>query len=175
MRTILEAAERVLAGNPAATMEQVAEAAGVSRTTVHRRFATREALLDGIAESAIRQLSDAVDAGRVGTAPPLIALHQATVNVLKVKLGRRFAFSHLSPSNPVVAALQAELIEKSDAWFRRVRDAGLIKAEVDPAWARRVYYALINETFHDSADSADDGEIDALADRVVRTLLHGIA
>ncbi|MGO4427746.1 TetR/AcrR family transcriptional regulator, partial [Streptomyces sp. MCAF7] len=35
MTAILEAAERTLSRDPAATMEQIAEAAGVARTTVH--------------------------------------------------------------------------------------------------------------------------------------------
>ncbi|WP_246257742.1 TetR/AcrR family transcriptional regulator [Amycolatopsis anabasis] len=169
VRAILEAAERLLARHPTATMEQIAEAAGVSRATVHRRFATREALLDAMAESAIRQLKDAVDAARVETAPPLVALHQATVNVLRVKMGRRFAFRHLSPANPRVARLQAELSEQSDAWFRRMRDAGMLAQHVDPVWARRVYYALVNEAFDDGEDDPDE-----LATRIVRTLFNGV-
>jgi len=36
IRSILEAAERVLSADPAASMEQVAEAAGVARTTIHQ-------------------------------------------------------------------------------------------------------------------------------------------
>ncbi|MDG4862728.1 helix-turn-helix domain containing protein, partial [Streptomyces sp. T-3] len=53
VRVILEAAERVLAADPAASMEHIAEAAGVARTTVHRRFANRQALVDALADSAV--------------------------------------------------------------------------------------------------------------------------
>ncbi|HEY9379181.1 MAG TPA: TetR family transcriptional regulator, partial [Jiangellaceae bacterium] len=43
VRAILEAAERVLADDPSASMEQIAEAAGLARITVHRRFASWQA------------------------------------------------------------------------------------------------------------------------------------
>ncbi|SFP06198.1 regulatory protein, tetR family [Amycolatopsis arida] len=169
VHTILEAAEQLLARTPTATMAQIAEAAGVSRTTVHRRFATREALLDAMAESALRQLRDAVEAADVDTAPPLVALHQATVNVLEVKLGRRIAFRHLSPTNQAAAAIQADLARMSDAWFARMRESGLI--ETEPSWARRVYYALVNEAFQDTGGT----DSHTLADRVVQTFLRGVA
>lgn len=74
VRAILEAAERVLATDPGATMEQIATAAGVARTTIHRRFAHRQALIDALASSAARQLAQAVEDGRPDTAPPLVAL-----------------------------------------------------------------------------------------------------
>ena len=85
VRAILEAAERVLAADPGASMEQIAEAAGVARTTVHRRFASRQALIEALAESAVRQLAQAVEDGRPDTAPPLVALHRITANVLRIK------------------------------------------------------------------------------------------
>lgn len=61
MRAILEAAEKVLAEDPGAPMEQIAEAAGLARTTVHRRFANRQALIEALAASAKQQLTDARD------------------------------------------------------------------------------------------------------------------
>src|ERR1044072_6878361 len=85
VRAILEAAERVLAEDPGAPMEQIAEAAGLARTTVHRRFANRQALIEALAASAKQQLTDAIDDAHLDTAPPLAALHRATANTLRVK------------------------------------------------------------------------------------------
>ena len=33
--------------------------------------------------------------------------------------------------------------------FRRAQDAGILRDDVDPVWARRVYYALIHEVCQD--------------------------
>ncbi|MFD0472836.1 helix-turn-helix domain-containing protein [Nonomuraea thailandensis] len=50
-------------------MEQVAEAAGVARATVHRRFASREALIEAMEVTAWREILQAVHAARPQTAP----------------------------------------------------------------------------------------------------------
>src|SRR5690606_10620230 len=67
-RTSLGAAERVLGQNPNATLEQIAEVAGVARTTVHRRFAGRDELIRTMAIEAWRRMDAAVDAARPHTA-----------------------------------------------------------------------------------------------------------
>ncbi|MFC4907249.1 TetR/AcrR family transcriptional regulator [Actinomadura gamaensis] len=167
---ILEAAERTLGADPSATMEQIAEAAGVARTTVHRRFATREALIDALALWATRRFADAVEAARPDTAPPLVALYQTTVNVLGVKIGWGFAMSRASSSDPEVARVHAEIRETCERMLRRARDAGVLRADVDIAWARRVYYALIHQADLHRTDA--DGT-DAMATLVVDTLLRG--
>jgi AcrR family transcriptional regulator len=171
VRAILEAAERVLSRNRAATMEQIAEAAGVARTTVHRRFATREALIDELTSWATRQFAAAVDAAHTDTAPPLIALYQATVNVLRVKISWGFAMSLASSADPEVARIHAEVNDRCDQLFRTAQRAGVLRADVDPAWARRVYYALIHEA---TTGGSVDEDPDVLATRVVDTLLHGV-
>lgn len=173
VRTILEAAERVLARDPAATMEEIAAAAGVARTTVHRRFSTREALIASLAGWATRQLEAAVDEARPDTAPPLVALYQATANVLRVKTSWGFAMDTALAKDDEVEEIQCRILDTCDRLFRRLRDSGALRADVDPVWARRVYYALIHEACQDVVTEPDP-DTDALATRLIDTLLRGV-
>ncbi|RSM61625.1 TetR family transcriptional regulator [Actinoplanes sp. ATCC 53533] len=170
MRAILVAAERVLSGNPAASMEQVAEAAGVARTTIHRRFASRQALVDAMATTAVRQLLEAIEAGRPETAPPLVALHQITVNVLRTKVSWQFALGQPAAADSVVAEMQQRVARRCLELFGRVRSLGVLDAEADLDWTRRVYYALIGESLHGDDAGTDP---DVLAGRIIDTLLRG--
>ncbi|WP_280415666.1 TetR/AcrR family transcriptional regulator [Nocardia carnea] len=108
VRTILDAAERVLGQNPNATLEQIAEAAGVARTTVHRRFAGRDELIRTMAIEAWRRMDAAVDAARPHTAPPLAALHQATANIIAIKHGAAYARTDTGADNPGAVSLRFE-------------------------------------------------------------------
>ncbi|MFH8492104.1 TetR/AcrR family transcriptional regulator [Streptomyces longisporoflavus] len=173
IRAILEASERVLAANPAATMEQLAKAAGVARTTVHRRFATRDALLDELTGWAARQFADAVDAARPDAAPPLVALYQVTANVLRVKTDWSFSMNRATENtHPEADRIHAEVSATCVRLFRRAREAGVLRPDIDLDWTRRVYYALIHEAAKEGAEG-ERGDADALATRVVDTLLRG--
>ncbi|WP_262403381.1 TetR/AcrR family transcriptional regulator [Actinomadura sp. CNU-125] len=170
MRVILEAAERVLVEDPGASMEQIAAAAGVARTTIHRRFANRQALIEALASSAARRLAQAVDDGRPDTAPPLVAMHRITANVLQVKSAWAFALG--LPTNPdsEAAVLQQDIARRCTAVLKRAQADKLIDDAADLDWVRRVYYTLIGESLNGNTDGADP---DALAARVIDTLLHG--
>ncbi|MFI0357129.1 TetR/AcrR family transcriptional regulator [Actinomadura sp. 9N407] len=168
---ILAAAERTLGRDPGATMEQIAEAAGVARTTVHRRFATREALIDALMAWAIQQFAAAVDAAHADTAPPLVALYQVTANVLDVKIGWSFAMSRTASAGPEVARVHADVQDQCEQLFERAKQAGILRADADIQWARRVYYALIHEATQDRDGEESTG---ALATRVVDTFLRGV-
>ena len=47
---ILDAADRLLQQSPSATLVDIAAAAGVARSTLHRRFASRDALIPALRE-----------------------------------------------------------------------------------------------------------------------------
>jgi AcrR family transcriptional regulator len=169
VRTILEAAERVYSVNPAASIEEVAAAAGVARTTVHRRFASREALLDALTEWAKEQFQAAIDAARPESTPPMIALYQVAANVLRVKGSWRFAMGRATPNLAAVARVHADAVTRCDDLFRRAKAAGLLREDVEPEWASRVYRALIDEDCQSGVTDAD-----AQAATIVDTLLRGI-
>ncbi|GGS78621.1 hypothetical protein GCM10010156_41680 [Planobispora rosea] len=190
----MEAAERVLSENPGATMEQIAEAAGVSRTTIHRRFASREALIDIMTVAAWKEIAEAVDAARPSTAPPQVAMYQATANVLRVKSGWRFALTSQGPpsgerARAEAARIEADTIGKCDIAIRRAQQEGVIRPDADPLWVRRVYLALLTEAAHGAyagragahggahggaAPAETEADIDELATRVMDTLLRGV-
>jgi AcrR family transcriptional regulator len=169
VRAILAAAERLLSRQPSATMEQIAEEAGVARTTVHRRFASRDALIAAMEESALRQVEEAIDAGRPQTAPAAVALHTVTANVIKVKTGWRFTVGQLSSENPATVEALARINRSGVELMERLRDAGLLPADADLEWARLAYHGLLEQAIH-----LDGEDPDVLAERVVRTLLHGV-
>ncbi|MFJ4777519.1 TetR/AcrR family transcriptional regulator [Streptomyces sp. NPDC088762] len=175
VRAILEAAERVLAEHPGASMEQIAEAAGVTRTTVHRRFANRQALVDALAAEAASKLSEAIEDGHPDTAPPLVALHRATANVLRVKAAWGFALGPGAAQSERAARTHEEIAHRCTELLGRLQAEGVIAPDAELEWVRRVFYALIGEALHGENATGRDlaAGPDALATRIVDTLLHG--
>jgi AcrR family transcriptional regulator len=173
VRVILEAAEQVLAQDPNASMEQIAETAGLARTTVHRRFTSRQALLDALAEAAQRQLTAAVDDAHPETAPATVVLHRVTSNVIRVKSAMRFTLSNTVSNSSVAAELWARTDQRCLDMLRRAQDEGLLDPSTNLHWTRQVYYALVGEALHRSDLNGPENDPDALATLVVTTLLHG--
>ncbi|MCX5144975.1 MULTISPECIES: TetR/AcrR family transcriptional regulator [unclassified Streptomyces] len=172
VRAILEAAERVLSADPGASMEQIATAAGVARTTIHRRFTHRQALIDALASSAARQLAQAVEDGRPDTAPPMVALHRITANVLEVKSAWAFALGLPAAPDSEATALHQDIARRCLTVLERARADRLIDEAADLTWVRRFYYALLGESLNGNPDDAGV-DTDTLAARIIETLLHG--
>ncbi|WP_405813867.1 TetR/AcrR family transcriptional regulator [Streptomyces sp. NBC_01390] len=170
VRAILEAAERVLAEDAGATMEQIAEAAGLTRITVHRRFANRQALLEALAVSAKQQLVDAIEDARPDAAPALVALYRVTANVLRVKNTWRFTLSHATAHTAAAASLWAEIDAHTVKLMVRAQHEKLLAPDADLDWMRQVYYALLSEALNKPGGDQDP---DVLAALVIDTLLHG--
>jgi AcrR family transcriptional regulator len=172
VRKILEVAEVVLSKDPAATLEKIAAAAGVARTTLYRRFATREALINAMSELAMMEVERAVDEGRPETAPPMVAFHEITANLIEIKSGWRFTMNEVHAVQGEAAKIHDRIFEKCLRLLERAQAAGYIRPAVDLGWARSAYHALIEQAFRERAETGCDS--DALAERVVDTLFNGV-
>jgi AcrR family transcriptional regulator len=175
VRAILEAAERVLAEDAGASMEQIAEAAGLTRITVHRRFANRQALLEALSVSAMQQLLEAIEEARPSSAPALVAMYRVTANVLRVKSAWRFTLTHNTSLSEAAAALWADIDARTVELLARAQREGLLAQATDLDWMRQVYYALLSEALNRAGTEQDSAaqDPDALAALVIDTLLHG--
>jgi len=169
MARILDAAEDVLAEDATAPLERIADAAGVARATVHRRFSSRTALIGALGARLNERYLLALAETRVDTAPPLVALQRLTETVFALKLSHRFAVQ-------LPAALTSDVLGGLDLIFARLRDAGVITA-MDPTWCRRVYLALRHEVHDLPADSPSlsalraGSEIEARIALLVQTVI----
>lgn len=141
--SVLDAAAAVVAthGTSGLTLARVADAAGTSRMTLHRRRATVPGLLAGLSLRAAAELKDALFPALTGTGPARDRLVQALEATFAV------ADRHL----PVLAGLFAA-------------DAGVFHGEPDATGALPTADLFVAPFAKLLADGAADGSLAALPD-----------
>jgi TetR/AcrR family transcriptional repressor of mexCD-oprJ operon len=166
---ILEgAAELFASGGEQASMNEVAEAAGVARATVYRYFPNREALLDELAQTAVRDVDMRLASARIDAVPPEEGVARAVralvdVGNLFVVLARerprsgadRFERGLVEPLRQLVERGQASGDVRDDITAARLTESliGLIVGMLTstPALGREDMTATITGLFLDGA------------------------
>lgn len=176
-REILEAAVGVLLADPGASMQAVAEAAGVSRATLHRHFTGRQDLMREIALDALAECEAAVVGARLEEGVVEEALRRLVDGL--VPIGERFQFLLYNvlynaqlTEDPEFAAADARVLEPVGELIERGKRDGTFRAEVPAAWIGDALEALIYAAWL----STRDGKI-ARRDApglVTSTLLGGL-
>lgn len=171
---ILVAADRLLRTNPSATLEDIGVEAGVSRTTVYRRFPTRQLLILTLSRWAVGRIAEALERASIEVAPAYVALYQATRNVIEVKVSLDYTRGLALPDDPIVSEYQEQMTHTAIRLVRQCQSEGIISNDVDPGWVRVLFYAIIHAaTGFDSLD-AETVDEDTLARRIVDSFLHGV-
>jgi AcrR family transcriptional regulator len=139
---ILQAATETLNADPAASVEDIARAAGISRQTIYAHFPTRDALLDAIIERAAAEVTAAFDAAALDDLPP----GEALVRLLEAgwQAAARYPLAwHL----PAVTAEQdasrhAPVLSRMLELIERGQESGDLGATLSPGWLLAACLAL---------------------------------
>ena len=170
--SLLDVAAEVLVADPAASLAEVAEAAGIGRTTLHKQYATRDDLLCAVGHRAIDLWEQAV-AGAGGTDDPDGGLQALVAAMIPIGpqlafLWRTPAFDHRDELAERWLAVEARCL----AVLKRARDLGCLAAGIPDWWLLEMLYSVV----YVAAESVGLGQLAPLdaPGLALGTYLHGL-
>jgi TetR/AcrR family transcriptional repressor of mexCD-oprJ operon len=168
---VLRAAAALLTRKATASMDEIAKAAGISRATLHRHFAGRDALVRALGVLGIQQVEERLDAARIDEGDPVEAVRRLVAEAMPVSgfLAFLYGENQLYESGAMDEGW-TRIDERVGALFRRGQERGLFRFDLTPAWLTEALYALIAA----SAWTVQEGKVAAKdAGYMVSELLLG--
>lgn len=141
---VLRSAAALLTRRSTATMDEVAKSAGISRATLHRHFAGRDALVRALESLGIEECEKALDAARLDEGPASDAVRRLV--------------REAEPAAGLLAFLYTENQlfegeEQNDGWaridarisalFRRGQQSGEFRIDLTPVWLTEALFGLL--------------------------------
>ncbi|WP_203634240.1 TetR/AcrR family transcriptional regulator [Streptomyces sp. SID10815] len=141
---VLRTAAALLTRKSTATMDEVARAAGISRATLHRHFAGRDALVRALEALGIAECEAALDAARLDEGPACDAVHRLIRRIEPAAglLAFLYTENQLFEGEEQNAGW-ARIDERIEALFRRGQRSGEFRIDLTPAWLTEALYGLM--------------------------------
>lgn len=141
---VLRSAAALLTRKSTATMDEVARAAGISRATLHRRFAGRDALVRALEALGIAECEAALDAARLDDGPAKDAVRRlvASIEPAAGLLAFLYTENQLFEGEEQNAGW-ARIDDRIAALFRRGQASGEFRIDLTPAWLTEALYGLL--------------------------------
>ena len=148
---VLGAAQRVLNADPGASMAAVAEAAGVSRATMHRHFDSREALLVELGTRSLDQWAqrlDDVDVEALAASPDADRIRAALEALVLGYVDDSDAFGfaltdHVILANAALEERTQVLADREALLFAAAQSVGVLRADLPGRWFGHAIYGLL--------------------------------
>ena len=140
---IIESGFRLLARNPSASLEDIANSAGVGRATLHRHFNGRDDLMETLALTALRELDEAAETAAEG-APSWTSAMKRILYAL-IPLGNRHSFIWREPIEhlPAIQTKMQKLAAKTSEMIEAAKKEGTFHDTVPTEWISQAYDNLI--------------------------------
>lgn len=170
--SVLAAATPVLARDRGASMQSIAQAAGISRTTLTRLFPTRETLISALADHVHVRATEALDAAELDTADFESALTTLTSGFLP--LAQIWGVLSLEPhlrNQPTMVARADDLMHRLDEFFARGQDEGHLRRELPPQWLSFTLFGLAETAWYLVLDEQMGSR--QAPDFLISMILHG--
>lgn len=168
-RAIVEAAISAITDNPAAPLSDIAEIAGVGRSTLHRYFPERSDLLRAVALQVHAASNAAIEAADPTSGPVLAALRR--VVECQLDLGPIVLFIYTEPSIQADPELAAHLDTGDEAIAEILARATADKPQYPPGWSRRVFWSLLLSGYE--AVTRDGTPRHQIVDAIMNSLTEG--
>ncbi|MEU6402815.1 helix-turn-helix domain-containing protein [Streptomyces sp. NPDC046985] len=141
---VLRSAAALLTRKATATMDEVAKAAGVSRATLHRHFAGRDALVRALESLGLAECEAALEAARLEEGPAREAVRRLVRAIEPAAALLSFLYTENQlfegeGQNEGWARLDAPVA----ALFRRGQAAGEFRIDLTPAWLTEALWGLL--------------------------------
>jgi AcrR family transcriptional regulator len=173
--SLLDVVTEVLLSNPAASMADVAGAAGVGRTTLIKRYPTRQAMLVAVAHDAVDRVEKACAEARLDVPGEQAVDALRRLVALSIPLGPRLEFLARQPSldldQGLVARVQA-IDDPIENLVRRGQQAGVFRADAPVWWVNLTFTGLVYSAW-EAIRLGRLAPLDA-PELVMGTLLRGI-
>jgi AcrR family transcriptional regulator len=159
---ILDATAVALAADPGASLERIAQEAGVSRATLYAHFGDRDGLLDALTDRSVAEMTDAITAARPDEGPAGAAMErvlEAAWDTIGRYRGLVIVNARLDPADlrartaPATALVRAVLV--------RGQRSGEFDPDLPTDWLMSVLLDLIHSASRQvsaCAISASDAE-----------------
>ncbi|MBB2909801.1 AcrR family transcriptional regulator [Streptosporangium becharense] len=178
---IIAAAIHHLNRDPAASMAELAEAAGVSRATLHRHFAGREELLLALGRRALDRWEQAqrvagVEEAAASRDPSRIsaALGRMLVELIDEAEEYDFALTDIAMNEAPELRERSDVLEAKELeLYRAAQQAGVLRPDLPVRWISNTVYGLLLAV-RDSLRRGDVARRD-LPQVLHETFFHGAA
>jgi AcrR family transcriptional regulator len=141
---VLRSAAALLTRKSTATMDEVARSAGISRATLHRQFAGRDALVRALEALGIAECEAALDAARLDDGSASDAVRRLVRELEPVAGLLAFLYSE----NQLFEGEQqnagwTRIDDRVAVLFRRGQSAGEFRIDLSAAWLTEALYGLL--------------------------------
>jgi TetR/AcrR family transcriptional repressor of mexCD-oprJ operon len=142
---VLRSAAALLTRKSTATMDEVAKAAGISRATLHRHFAGRDALVRALEALGIAECEAALDAARLDDGPASDAVRRLVRELERAAglLAFLYTENQLFEEGEAQNAGWTRIDDRISALFRRGQLGGEFRIDLTPAWLTEALYGLL--------------------------------